>query len=142
MPANSPDDQVVSLAEGLVGQEGPWGPGGKTKLLPGPLGPQAWAGAGVLIAPLPASSWAGVHFCQVCGWGRERVGQLWQSKPAYSVSQGLTRGAAGATADRQILARDEEVLSNSGNRSCFVHLVFACLAQAWLRVGPWEMVFE
>ena len=35
------------------------------KAAPGPLGPRAWPGAGVLIALLPASSWAAVRFCQV-----------------------------------------------------------------------------
>lgn len=44
------------------------------------------------------------------------------------VPQGLARGTTGGTMDRQILAPPKEVLSNSGNRSCFVHLVFTCLA--------------
>lgn len=39
------------------------------------------------------------------------------------MAQGLARGRTGGTVDRQILAHHKEMLSNSGNRSCFVHLV-------------------
>ena len=65
--------------------------------------------------------------CRFVRWGRERVGQLWQSQPACSVSQGLTRGAAGGTAGRQILAHDKE---------CFLtvatgHVLLTLYLHAW-----------
>lgn len=74
-----------------MGHEGPCSPGGRTERLPGPLDPQAWPGAGVLITALLSVLWQECLSARwTCGWGREGVGQWWQSELAYSVSRGLT----------------------------------------------------
>lgn len=57
------------------------------------------------------------------GGGRRRPASCGRENWLTLVPQGLARGTTGGTVDRQILAHHKEVLSNSDNRSCFVHLV-------------------
>lgn len=126
-----------------MGHEGPCGPGGRTELLPGPLDPQAWPGAGVLI----------MHSFQFSGRSAflpgGPVGGEGRGRASGGRASWRTLCPEGSHEGQQVELRIDR--SRPMTRKCFLtvatdRVLFTLCLCAWhwhgSRVGPWEVVFE